>query len=251
MLGDQIAVHINELSAASLVPEPRPAKIAIQCIFIACVLGLLRPGAQAQSSQDQSWPEVDLYAELTSRLRVSYQVKRSTDGNNYDQVQLGPMLSLTLKSILRPRLRSNDISKDRYVTFGVGYQYLTGTSGSPENRGVLQLTPRFPLPLSILLSDRNRIDLRVISGSFSWRYRNRLTLERSFKIKSVAFTPYVRGEVFYNSKYQTWDKNSYAVGVTVPVGKHAELQPYTQHDNSTHASPQHVNALGFITSFYF
>jgi hypothetical protein len=54
----------------------------------------------------------------------------------------------------------------------------------------------------LLLIDRNRLDLRWVDGNFSWRCRNRLTLERHFKMGgNRALTPYASGELFYDSRF--------------------------------------------------
>jgi hypothetical protein len=60
----------------------------------------------------------------------------------------------------------------------VGYQYLDNVGKPDENRIQFALTSRFELPWSLVLADRNRADLRFINDQFSWRYRNRLTLQR-------------------------------------------------------------------------
>ena len=61
----------------------------------------------------------------------------------------------------------------------IGYRYLHNAGDDPdENRGVLEVTPRYPLVRGVLVSNRNRIDFRFIEGEYSWRYRNRLSLER-------------------------------------------------------------------------
>jgi len=113
------------------------------------------------------------------------------------------------------------------------------------------LTSRFHLPWSLELAERNRFDLRVISDQFSWRYRNRLTLERSFKIKSFSFTPYARGEIYYVSTSGTWSKNTYSFGATFPIRKRLELESYYERENTTRGDPPHVNGFGTTLSIYF
>jgi hypothetical protein len=226
-------------------------KRVLQFVFLVCLFGLLCVGAQAQNSQDEWSPEIDTYVQLNSYMRLMFVASRSTDGSTNDSFQFGPNLDITFKPILRNRVRSNDSSKQQYVTFRVGYQYLDNVGKPNENRVVLQLTPRVPLPWSLLLSDRNRADLRVISGNFSWRYRNRLTLERTFKIKSVWLTPYAQGEIFYDSRYATWTRNSYEFGVTFPVRRRIELAPYYQRENDSRSSPPHTNIVGLTMSLYF
>ena len=89
-----------------------------------------------------------------------------------------------------------DESKNRLLLARIGYRYLPSyTGGSAEQRGVLEGTARFPLIGlfgDVLLSDRNRLDLRFIDGEFSWRYRNRLSAEREFSIGKIASTEQYR-----------------------------------------------------------
>lgn len=207
--------------------------------------------AHAQSTQDQWWPELDTYLRVNKKTRLSFFAKRSTDGSDYDSVSIGPNLDFYLKP-LRKRVRSNDATKDKYLIFRIGYRYLGNASGPSENRGIVQFTGRAPLPWSMLLSDRDRADLRWVGGrKFSWRYRNRLTLERSVRIGRVGVTPYVRGEIFYISRYGTWSRNSYSFGMEMPLGRRMQAEPYFERENQSRTSPQHVNALGVKFSLHF
>jgi uncharacterized protein DUF2490 len=188
---------------------------------------------------------------LNPYLRLMFMTSRSTDGSTYESFQFGPNLDITYKPILRRRVRTNDSSKEQFVTFRVGYQYLVNVGQPNENRIVLQLTPRLPLPWSLLLSDRNRADLRVIRGNFSWRYRNRLALERTFRIRSVSLTPYAQEEVYYDSRFDAWTQNSYEFGVAFPVRRRFELAPYYNRENQSRSSTPHANIIGVTVSLYF
>ena len=138
-----------------------------------------------------------------------------------------------------------------FLVFRVGYRDIANANGPSENRGIVQFTGHTPLPWSMLLGDRNRVDLRWVSGKpFSWRYRNRLTLERSFRIGRVGFTPYLRGEIYYLSRDGAWSKNSYSLGAEIPLGRRMQVETYFERDNQSHTSPQHVNALGLKFSLY-
>jgi hypothetical protein len=226
-------------------------KRVCQVLLVACLTALPVAHADAQSTQSQWWPELDTYVKVSQRTRLSLFVKRSTDGDTYNSGQIGPNLDFFLKR-LRRRLRTNDESKNRYLVFRVGYRYIANTDGPSENRGIVQFTGQTALPWSMLLSDRNRVDLRWISGNaFTWRYRNRLTLERSFRIGRVAFSPYLRGEIYYVSRYSAWSKNSYSLGAEIPLGRRMQAEPYFERDNQSHTSPQHVNGVGLKFSLYF
>jgi len=215
------------------------------------MMASLCQGAKAQSSQSQFWPEVDTYIKLDSRMRLMFMASRTTDGSTYDSAQIGANLDITLKPIRRVLVQSNDSSKRTYLTFGIGYRYLTNLDKPSENRALLELTPRYYLPLGILASDRNRFELRIISGNLTWRYRNRLNLERSFNIKSLRFTPYAQGEVYYYSQYGLWNKDSYGFGLIFPVHRRFEIKPYFQHDNDSRSSTPHVDAFGLTLYLYF
>lgn len=207
--------------------------------------------ASAQNTQSQWWPELDTYLRVNQKTRLSLFAKRSTDGNNYDSVAIGPNLDFYLKR-LRKRMRSNDASKDRFLVFRIGYRYVGNADGPSENRGIVETTGRTLLPWSMLLSDRNRADLRWVSGSaFNWRYRNRLTLERSFRIGPAAFTPYLRGEIYYVSRTSAWSKNSYSLGLEIPLRRRMQVESYFEHDNQSRTSPQHVNAVGLKFQLFF
>ena len=57
------------------------------------------------------------------------------------------------------------------------------------------MTFNFSLAAGILLSDWIRADLDWKNGIFSWRYRNKLSLGRTFAIRSYHFIPYVAAEI--------------------------------------------------------
>ena len=223
---------------------------ASQLFLVVCLAAVFCPAGHAQTGQNQWWPEVDTFFQLNPKVRLSFFAQRSTDGRNYNSAEIGPNLDIALKP-LRKRISTNDADKNKLVVFRIGYRYLASTDGPNENRGIVQLTQRFPLPRSFLVSDRNRSDLRWIGGRFSWRYRNLLTVERTVKIKSFSFNPYAEGEVYFDSRYKKWSKNSYSFGIGIPIGNRFEAKPYFERDNQSHSTLQHVNAVGFILYLYF
>jgi WD40 repeat protein len=63
-------------------------------------------------------------------------------------------------------------------------RYLPSPNKPTVNRLEPVATFHFPLMARILFTDRNRADLDWSNGSFTWRYRNRLTFERRLTIHS-------------------------------------------------------------------
>lgn len=94
-----------------------------------------------------------------------------------------------------------------------------------------------PFLTGILLTDRNRADLDWKNGSFTWRYRNRLIVERTFAIYSYHLIPYVAAEPFYESQYHKWASTDLYAGSLFPVGKHVEFNSYYEYANDTGKKP--------------
>jgi hypothetical protein len=162
----------------------------------------------------------------------------------------------SLKPVLRRRLRQQpDVYRQRYLTFRVGYRYVTdlASGGSAhENRGILEVISRYPLPLHLVISDRNRGEFRFIQNKpFSARYRNRLRLEYDFEQGRFECTPYVDFEIFYDTRFGQWVRRQYEFGLQFPVGSHIVLEPYYLRQDNSRSVPQHVNAAGFKFNLYF
>ncbi|HUJ93801.1 MAG TPA: hypothetical protein VLW84_00940 [Terriglobales bacterium] len=207
--------------------------------------------AGAQDTVNEFWPEVDTYVTFSPKYRLFFMAAQSVDQDSgQERWQFGPNLDISLKPILRMKFRTLDPEKRKYLTFRIGYRRLLSENGPDENRMILEVTPRYPLPKSFLLADRSRMDLRWRSG-FSWRYRNRLSVERNFKIGRFLFTPYVRSEIFYDSAASRWNRLSYAGGVVVPIFERAEITPSFERQNISGSTPNHVNGAGLTLSLYF
>lgn len=223
--------------------------------MIAAALALLWPqSAAAQTSQ--VLPEVDTYLELDPSTRISFQVKGSREGGVPVQAEIGPSLDFYIKSLptlLRITTFAPDDSKGRLLVLSIGYRYLPQASGAPATNRVEPLAIfRFPMKRSVLISDRNRADLDWKNGTFTWRYRNRLQIERTFAAGRLHLTPYASAEVFYESQYQKWSTTELYAGLCIPLGSKIEFGPYYEHENDTgQALNQQFDALGLVLNLYF
>ena len=211
--------------------------------------------AFAQSSATEFFPEIDAYFKLNSDIRLVFQAKETREGGDPTQAEMGPSIEFYLKPLLRlKKVTAFDLddAKSRPLVLAIGYRYVT-TPGEPTvNRLEPVLTFHFPLVAQILLSDKNRADLDWSSGNFTWRYRNRLTLERRIAIRSYHPAPYASAEVFYESKYNKLSTTALYVGCLFPVGRHIELDPYYEHENNTGKPPnQIINAAGLVLNLHF
>jgi hypothetical protein len=217
------------------------------------VVSTVSAGAVAQTFE--FLPEADAYVKLNSTFRVLMQAKYTKEGSDPRQVEIGPSLEFYLKPMLRLKhLNAFDLddSKTRFLVVTAGYRYVPTKDSPSTNRVSLAVTFHYPLKFEFLLSDRNRADLNWKSGSFTWRYRNKVTLEKTIEVLKHHPVPYVAAEPYYDSQYGKWSTTAVYAGVLFPLGKHVQFDPYYEHQNNTGKTPsQQLNAFGFVVNFYF
>ncbi len=215
---------------------------------------LLGVPARAQDGV-QFLPEIDAHLKLNPAIRTYLEAKNDRDGGDPTQFTIGPSIQFYVKPLIKLKevtLFDLDDAKARALVLETGYRYITAPGAAPENRMVLAGTSHFPVWAGFLITDRNRFDLDWKSGKFTWRYRNKLTVERTFAVYGYHLIPYVAAEPYYESQYSKWSTTSLFGGCLFPVGKHVEFNTYYEHDNNTgkHKNEQ-VNSVGLAMYLYF
>jgi hypothetical protein len=215
-------------------------------------LGVWIP-VRAQSLQ--TVPEIDTHVTINTFMRAYLQGKDDRDAGASNQFSIGPSVQFYLKPILRLKQITEfdlDDAKPRPLIIEVGYRYLTSPNEPSTNRMEPVLTTHFPLKAGFLISDRNRADLDWNGGEFHWRYRNKLTLERTCAVYSYHFIPYVAAEPYYVEQYNKWSTTDLYAGALFPIGKHVQFNAYYEHENNTGKAPnQPKNDIGLILELYF
>jgi hypothetical protein len=206
-------------------------------------------------AQFQFLPEVDAYDKLNANVRFDFQAKETREAGDPTQVEIGPSFDFYLKPLVKLKHATEfdlDDAKSRLLQLSVGFRYVPSPDKPHLERMIVAFTSNFPLKGNFLLSDRNRVDLDWEKGAFTWRYRNRLNLERSIRVGSYHPSPYVAVEPFYESQYQKWSTTALYAGVLLPFGKHYQLDPYYEHQNITSKRPnQQLEQFGLIFNMYF
>src|SRR5579864_2338978 len=209
----------------------------------------------ARAQNVQFLPEIDAHLQLNSTFRAYLETKDDRDGGDPTQFTVGPSVQLYLKPLIKlKRVKAFDLddSKSRLLVFDTGYRDVTAPGAPSENRMLVAATSNFPLSAGFFLSDRNRADLDWKNGIFTWRYRNKLTLDRTFRLCSYHFIPYVAAEPYYESQYSKWSTTSLYAGSLLPLGKHVQFNTYYEHDNNTGKRPnRQVNSVGLVLNLYF
>ena len=192
------------------------------------------------------WSQVDTYVGLTPSIDFMFLAAGSPgrDGTHPELV-LGPNLNIALWNFLT-HLNTKNPERNKYLTFGVGYRYVKNLYGpsTDQNVGIVELTPRFPLPFGFQLGDRNRIDLRGLPRQFTWRYRNRVTLSHSVAVKKFITTPYGQIEVFYDCKTGAWTHYAYRFGTVTRVRPSVEIDTWYRREEPITNAVRAANAAG-------
>jgi hypothetical protein len=86
--------------------------------------------------------------------------------------------------------------------------------------------------------------------------RSQLVTETSYNWSETSpsanlSTPYINGEVFYDTRYGAWSQNRYSAGVQVPAGARIVLETYFLRQNQSYSTSLHVNVIGIKFRFYF
>jgi len=223
---------------------------------MAALILLLRCSClHAQTSTTEFLPEIDANFKLNPNVRFLFQAKETREGGDPTQAEMGPSVEFYLKPLLKLKnvtLFDLDDAKSRPLVLAVGYRVVPSPGKPTINRLEPVLTFHVPITARILVTDRNRADLDWSPGKFVWRYRNRLTAERSFTIRDYHPAPYVSAELFYESQYAKISSTNLYAGCLLPVNKHIEFDPYYEHENNTGKRPnQQVNAIGLILDLFF
>lgn len=226
------------------------------CCFLAALgLAFSAVPASAQAT-NQLLPEIDVYHQLPSNFRFTFQVKQTREGGEPTQAEIGPSLDFYTKPLLRLAKDSTfalDDETSRPLALSIGYRYLPQANGGPAtNRLEPVVTFRLPLTAKLILTDRNRGDLDWKSGGFTWRYRNRLQVEGPVRVGTYHLTPYAAVEPFYESQYGKWAETAIYAGFIFPIGKHVQLDTYYEHQNQTDKKPnKQLNQAGLVLGLYF
>ena len=210
---------------------------------------------RTHAQDTQILPEIDAHLTFNSHVRAYLQALDDRDGGDPTQFTFGPSIEIFLRPWLRLKhvtLFDLDDAKSRPLVGEFGYRIITAPDTAPKHRLVESVTFHYPVGKGVLLYDKNRADTDWQNGDFTWRYRNKLTIERTFSILSYHFIPHLAAEPFYTSQYNKWSTTSLYAGSLFPAGKHMQFDAYYEHENDTGMKPNRQNHyIGLVLNLYF
>ncbi len=207
-------------------------------------------------------PEVDAYYHLGEDFRLLGQVQTNfipADSNS--SATFGAFADWMIAAVFRPLL-SPDLAKTRALNLRFGVQYATtlnpGSLKSSQSVALQEdVTPRYFLPWSILISSRNRFQESWSlsnAGSFTFRYLGRIQFEREFNVGEQSLNPFINAQLTWSSPPAMWTQFKMQVGIQ--YGPHWFGRGQILEINFsviTKLQPSHSwsPALGFIWYMYF
>ena len=235
----------------SRVPLRRACRLRLLVAFL-----IVSHAHDARAQSSQVWPELSTFVKVNDRMRLYFLATTVKEGRDSTSAEIGPNADFYLSPIRNPKHLAGfrlDESKNRFLLLRIGYRYLPTFGGDDpnENRGVFEATARYPLSGGVLVSNRNRMDLRFIAGDQSWRYRNRVSLERELSLGPLRVNPYARFELFYDSRVARWSRTESVAGASFPVGRWEPEAYYDYQHDTAGSSNRTVHAVGAVVNVYF
>lgn len=211
--------------------------------------------AQQQSdTREELWPEIDIYIPINEKYRLFIlgTVSKARETHDSFEGQVGAHV---------------DYFYNKQLTLRAGYRYgfsLGSADPFREHRLITEQSIRKKFGRSIQLTDRNRQDWRWVNGDFSFRYRNRLTAEKEFRIGNRPITPYGSAEIFYDTRFSTFNRYRFASGIQIALRRIRSDEPlllllrqervldiYYLRQEDTRSEPKHINAIGISFAIHF
>lgn len=217
-------------------------------------------GTASAADPWELWPEAQLFIALKPRTRLflnaAYAKGKESDQATLDSAAYLDVSLLPIGPRRRRAFRSEDWQRNRYFWARVGYDRISKITDAEgrsvaEDRGILSLWGKVPLPGNVWLENRARVDLRWIGAEYSTRYRLRMEGTREFVVLDHSLVPYLNVEWFYDTRYDGWARTLYQAGFELTVNKHFRFELNLSQQTDTLPETSRLNAFSVVAKGYF
>jgi hypothetical protein len=216
-------------------------------------------GPARADDASELWPEFNGFLQLNERARAffgaAYALGKESDLKSGD---IAASLDVSLKPIARLRndLLTKDWQRNKYLWGRVGYHRIFEATDSTgleevENRGVVALYGRAPLPSAFWLETHTRADFRWIGDEYSDRYRLRLDLSREVTVLDHVVVSYCNAEWFYDTRYYDWARTLLTLGAEVSLTDHFRYEAYLARQADRLPEDKDLTALGVVLKWHY
>jgi hypothetical protein len=220
-------------------------------------VGQALAGVVHAADSSEFWPEVSGFVALSPRTRIFLNAAYAEAKESAEKsLDLAAYLDISLKPILRKELLAEDWQRSRYLWARIGYDRVFDASDGAdaevsEDRGIVALYAKAPLPAEFWLEARVRADLRWIGDDYSTRYRFRVEATRELTVLDHTVVPYFHVEWFYDTRYDGWARTLYQLGPEVTLSRHFRFEVYVARQEDRLPSSSSTNAFGVVAKWYY
>jgi hypothetical protein len=211
--------------------------------------------AQNEDIPFQFDPSIAVNLDINPKVRLEFLAGREdSDDLSRQTWKVKAGVSFRAKRLFAALMGDPDDDKQHLLVWKANYEYSsTDVSSGPdhEHRFTLEATPRYRLPGKFTASNRNRAEFRWISGQYSFRYRNRLKLERPVKIERFRFIPYGTAEAYWDQRFHRWNQFGFAGGAEFPINRRMSLDVYYARRHCLSCTSPHINLLSVTLNLFF
>ncbi|MFL6468600.1 MAG: hypothetical protein ACJ72Z_11645 [Pyrinomonadaceae bacterium] len=210
--------------------------------------------SQSNSAVSEFDPEFGLYLDISRNFRlVFYTGSEKTEQTGSYKGKIGGGASFRMRPVFTLIDDDPDSDKRHRLVIGTFYEFSRSTESAgttTENRVIVEATPRLHFGHKILLTDRNRTEFRWLGREFRFRYRNRLRLERRFRIGKFRANPYGQAEVYRDFHFDRWSIMKFGVGAEVPVRRWSSFDIFYERQHCVVCESPHANILGLTFNLF-
>jgi hypothetical protein len=251
-----VAREANPAAGAPGARKPlRSTAGLIRHLSVAVCAAALLTGSARAADPWEVWPEASAFYTLGSATRA-YLDAAYAKGKESPILALDATaaLDISIKPIWRLDLAGEDWQRSRYAWARIGYTLVSkfeeGTRERTENRVILALYGKLPLPGEVWLEARARADLRWIGGDYSMRYRGKLEATREFRVMDHPVVPYLNAEAFYDTRYDGWARALYMAGGEVTTNEAFRFEVYVARQVDNLPAHSVLNSVGLVVKWY-
>ena len=221
------------------MPEINELMKKFHILFIAAFLILfaqiVRGQTVAPQEDTQSWNEVQIAIPVNKKLDLNVSGQLRFGRNISDFVDERAGIGFTYKP-------------NKYLQIQPSYAYIVTqpirNRRAYENRLNLPVTFISPKFSGFTVSNRNLFERRWRKPINSWRYRNRLQIERTFKPRKFEFRLFASDEIFYDFSVRDWVRNRFTVGAGKPISRQLSFDVYYLRQNDGRSRPGDLHVIG-------
>jgi len=218
-------------------------KTARLLLFFLLCLSVQNGWCAEADIEAESWPEFDIFIGLDkdrkNRIIILNSYARAPE-HTYQETALGV---------------SFDRRFSKSWSWRAGLRYIAKEADPPDTdevRGVFDLKWFRPLGRGWLLTDRNRVDIRYLdkTNKVTYRYRNRIMLEKPFRVGKSDWTGFASVEFYYDSSFNDWIRTRLIGGVSIPVSTWGALDVFYGYHLETQPNLEDAEAVGLAFSLF-